>query len=302
MNTELEKVKVRIRALASKTVDVGCTEQEALSAMSMVGKLLSMYNLTMQECDVRESPCVEIKIPTNAARRGAIDWVTVPLADLFYGKVWFNNSHVSLPTGDDKIDAILRKTWKEVTKEERAYHLEWIGNGGKVQYKKQLAYSFYIQEQDAEVLKYLFEVIASAIDGEAKLFRKTEEYLGARVKKSAYTSFQRGMARRIGERLREIRDQNEEALRQAEEVRQAANKTEAERHATGMSSGTSLIVLKGQVIKDEFAKTDVSKRLRTVATHVRVRDYNAYGHGRAAGDKVNLNRPIAGGAKVAGYI
>jgi hypothetical protein len=54
---ELDRIKLKIKALAAKTVSNGCSEEEALSAMLGVGRLLSQYNLKMEECDVRKSPC-----------------------------------------------------------------------------------------------------------------------------------------------------------------------------------------------------------------------------------------------------
>src|SRR5262249_15499778 len=70
MSTELDRVKAKIHALATKTVDRGCSEDEEMSAMEKVGKLLEQYNLTMEECDVREEKCVSVKIPLRGARSG----------------------------------------------------------------------------------------------------------------------------------------------------------------------------------------------------------------------------------------
>ena len=41
MNVDLDKIKARIRALSAKTVENGCTEAEALSAIAVVGKLVN---------------------------------------------------------------------------------------------------------------------------------------------------------------------------------------------------------------------------------------------------------------------
>jgi Protein of unknown function (DUF2786) len=68
---ELHKIKVKIMALANKTTDRGCSEEEAMSAMEKIGKLLEAYDLTMEECDMREEKCVSVKIPLRGARSGA---------------------------------------------------------------------------------------------------------------------------------------------------------------------------------------------------------------------------------------
>jgi hypothetical protein len=57
--TELEKVKARIRALAARTVDRGCTEAEAIAAAQKVGELLEVYGLSMSEVELRQEACVQ---------------------------------------------------------------------------------------------------------------------------------------------------------------------------------------------------------------------------------------------------
>lgn len=53
--TDKSKIAARIRALREKTVANGCTEEEAASAAEMVAAMLAKYNLTVEECDVREN-------------------------------------------------------------------------------------------------------------------------------------------------------------------------------------------------------------------------------------------------------
>jgi hypothetical protein len=67
-NIELNKIKAKIKALASKTIDAGCTEHEASEAMAMVGRLLAQYNLSMSEIDVREQVCKTIYIKAKGQR------------------------------------------------------------------------------------------------------------------------------------------------------------------------------------------------------------------------------------------
>jgi hypothetical protein len=54
--TERETFAARIRALRAKTVENGCTEGEALSAADMLAKLLRLYNMTLDEAEIRASP------------------------------------------------------------------------------------------------------------------------------------------------------------------------------------------------------------------------------------------------------
>lgn len=50
-----KKLVERIRALKAKTIENGCTEEEAAAAAEMVAKLLERYNISAEECDVREN-------------------------------------------------------------------------------------------------------------------------------------------------------------------------------------------------------------------------------------------------------
>jgi hypothetical protein len=54
--TEREKIAGRIRALKAKTVEYGCTEDEAIAAAEKVAELLAAYNLTLDEVEMRASP------------------------------------------------------------------------------------------------------------------------------------------------------------------------------------------------------------------------------------------------------
>src|SRR4249920_3164345 len=93
MNTELDKIKLKIKALAAKTVANGCSEHEAMSAMLGVGRLLSQYNLKMEECDVRETKCKSIFIDLGRIRRHPIDSCITALANLVSAKCWFHRTY-----------------------------------------------------------------------------------------------------------------------------------------------------------------------------------------------------------------
>jgi hypothetical protein len=73
--TELAKVKARIRALAAKTVERGCSEAEAMAAAQKVGELLEVYGLSMNEVELREETCVQRTVVFNDPRRQAMGWL-----------------------------------------------------------------------------------------------------------------------------------------------------------------------------------------------------------------------------------
>lgn len=53
---ERQKIAARIRALLAKTVENGCTEDEAIAAAQKAAEMLARYNLTVDEVKLRESP------------------------------------------------------------------------------------------------------------------------------------------------------------------------------------------------------------------------------------------------------
>jgi hypothetical protein len=61
--------------------------------------------------------------------------------------------------------------------------------------------------------------------------------------------------------------------------------------AAQRSSGTALILVKHQVVEDAFRQTEI--RLVSAGSLSGVRMNGAFRQGLAAGDRVNLNRPVA---------
>ncbi|HEV7265222.1 MAG TPA: DUF2786 domain-containing protein [Falsiroseomonas sp.] len=73
--SELAKVKARIRALAARTVERGCSEAEALAAAAKVGELLEVYGLSMSEVELREEACIQRILVFDDPRRQAMGWL-----------------------------------------------------------------------------------------------------------------------------------------------------------------------------------------------------------------------------------
>ena len=55
--TDLDKLTARIQALRAKTIDNGCTEDEALTAAAKVAELLDRYDLSLSDVELRAEPC-----------------------------------------------------------------------------------------------------------------------------------------------------------------------------------------------------------------------------------------------------
>ena len=85
---DLDRVLQRIRALRDKTIDQGCSEQEALAAAAKVAELLDRYGLSLSEVEIKEQACESVGIDTDRRRRGAFDECIPSIGDFCDCKVW----------------------------------------------------------------------------------------------------------------------------------------------------------------------------------------------------------------------
>jgi hypothetical protein len=137
-------------------------------------------------------------------------------------------------------------------------------------------YVFFGFETDIALATYLFAVIDRAVTTETSAFKRSNrQFRGVRLRQAS-ASFQHGVVARVSERLDAMRRARDAAVR-------------SQRFA-----GTALVVVKHRVVEDAFRETDV-RLVRMSATGRRVIT-SAFRAGRAAGDRVNLNRPVHGGS------
>lgn len=87
---ELEKVKGRIRALAARTIDRGCSEAEALAAAQKVGELLEVYGLTMSEVELRQEACIQREVVITGPRLQAVSIIFMAVIRLTGARGWTN--------------------------------------------------------------------------------------------------------------------------------------------------------------------------------------------------------------------
>ncbi len=85
---ELARVIERIRALRAKTVDQGCTEQEALAAADKVAELLDRYGLSLGETDLRQQACLGVGIDSTRKRMGPLDDCVPAIAHFCDCRAW----------------------------------------------------------------------------------------------------------------------------------------------------------------------------------------------------------------------
>jgi hypothetical protein len=138
-------------------------------------------------------------------------------------------------------------------------------------------YVFFGFETDTALAVYLFAVIDRAVITETAAFKQLNPRLRGVRLRQASSSFQHGVVARVSERL--------DAMHRARDAAVRAQR----------STGTALILAKDRVVEDAFRETDV--RLVSMNATGRRVITTAFRAGWTAGDRVNLNRPLSGGAQ-----
>jgi hypothetical protein len=260
--SELIKIKRKIRALSAKVTDNGCTEGEAMLAMKKVGELLLQYNLTMDEVTLRQEPCITRTYTTEHKKRNVL-W------EVFYGlsKLCGVKIYMSRP-GKYSFDGI---TW-----------------------------SFFGLESDVDMAVYLADFLSKTEQTAACEFKRTDVYRTFEGHRhTIVANFKQAFGQRINMRLSDLADEAKAQEAQAAKYHQeqmAARMVnaspEAQTAAANATTGTALIcIAKAQFVNEEFVKR--GPKLRNVQSKSSMRhDAASRQAGWDAGGKVNLNRPI----------
>lgn len=85
---DLDRLKARIQALRAKTVENGCTEQEALAAAAKVAELLDQHDLSLTDVEIREEPCERAVVETYRRQRVPLDGCVNAIAAFCDCRVW----------------------------------------------------------------------------------------------------------------------------------------------------------------------------------------------------------------------
>ena len=138
----------------------------------------------------------------------------------------------------------------------------------------QAHYVFFGFDTDTRLAAYLFDVIARAMHNAVADFRAHSATRRSTLPRQAATSFQHGVAVRVAERLETLHTEREAAV------------------AAQRPTGNALTIVRHQVVEDAFQAVKI--RLRT-QRGLALRPDAAFRAGQAAGERVNLNRPVGRG-------
>lgn len=85
---DLDKLKARLAALRAKTVENGCTEDEALAAAAKVAELLDRHDLSLTDLELAQEVCQELSFEPTRKKRIPLDECVGAIADFCDCRVW----------------------------------------------------------------------------------------------------------------------------------------------------------------------------------------------------------------------
>ncbi len=265
-NKELASVKDRIKKLLARTVENGCTEAEALLAADKVADLLSTFNLSMSEIELREQTCETVVFRTKKTKTA-----------VYYS--W---------TGIAKLCGV--KPWRSVESENYAWKFFGLEQDANLA-------EYLCQLIETSLLTALAEFRESAVWTGYDGHRRT-------LTSNFIRGFGNRMNSRLislaDENARKEREYNKY---HAENSTMVGATDEAKVKAANATTGTAIISMeKSKIIDEEFKKLGMKLSSRKTQRTMRYNS-SANSAGSSAASKVNLSRPITGGKrKTSGYI
>lgn len=267
--SELVRIKRKIRALSALTLEKGASESEAMLAMKKVGELLTQYNLSMDEVSMREEPCVTKFYNTLRKKRNVL-WETFSGMQKLCGvKAWYGN--------------------------DRHNGMCWFYFGLESDVDMALYLSDFLTKT---------EKLKSELFRRSHIY---VNYAGH--KSIPLHNFRTAFGQRINERLHTLAREREAAEQKSAAYHADVMKErmldatpEAQVAAVEAKTGTALICLaKEKMIAEEFVKR--GPKLRMIKTQTNARYHGgAREAGNNAANNVNLTRPITGSIKTSGLL
>lgn len=256
MNTSEARTKMlqRVLNLRARAEDAGSSEAEMNTALTMAMKLMDAYNIEEAELAIAEASG-EIKLE-----------VITRVADT---RILKGTSHMH--------KVLLCLTGIAKFTETKCVYSK---NSGEV--------TFSGHRPDIELAEFLVGVIKDALDREFEGYKRRES---GRLGYGAKTSFQNAMATRVSRRLFDMASE-----RDSDRLSKKRDAQRLQIENASTASSTALVISeiaeqKAKEVNAEFNRAH--PRLRTVKTTLRSSNGNAFGAGRAAGDRVNLGRAIS---------
>jgi hypothetical protein len=234
MTTNRQKLLDKIKALLSKTVDNGCTEAEAMTALSMAQAMIDAHEITEDEINqTKQESAIRAEMKDMRDPHHIRALLCVRISEFTNTKVW------------------------------------------RSEYKSQkYKYNFVGLQSDVDFAMWLLETLTMFVQRELKsyIWNGGHTALEPSMKRRVINGFVHGCASRINQRLNELINQG------------AVNAS---------SNGNALVVVKNELIERKMKELGIQLRdTRNRGSRV---EPNAYGAGRAAGDRATFGRPVSQG-------
>lgn len=158
------------RKCAALAQTAGRTEEEALTAISLMNKILDKYNMSLDDVTVRQEGCEKLTFKTSIKTRekSHLGGVCTAIAALTSTKVWHKS--------------------------------------GRSSRDNPLEYVFFGRETDLEFVKFLYNTCSFACQLEAVVFKLERKIAGEKTLARHKQAFLFGMGDRLAKRIRELVD------------------------------------------------------------------------------------------------
>jgi hypothetical protein len=180
LESKKEKLIQKIKAIREKTLENGCTEQEAYIAAAMVEKLMNDYDISLTEVEVRGEEWDTLEIDTGKMVKGDLHHVIIAIGEFTDTKVWLSRKFV----GFDK----------------------------RGRRQTMVTYCFFGTQKDTEIAHFMYDMLQTAFKQEVKAYQKSKAYQeNPNHGRTKTVSFKLGMSNRLSYRLQEMKQKQQES-------------------------------------------------------------------------------------------
>jgi hypothetical protein len=166
MTDNRDLIARRIRALQTKTVENGCTEEEALIAAQKAGELMAQYRLTQSDIEIQTEPVEHREVDRRQREKQVSE------------------------------DSCLRGIQRYCSVK------AWLSLGWDEKGEKHRRLVLFGLRAASDLAEWLYKMIGSTIMAEAERFKaRTGGGHTVAARRQMALAFRRGMAARINERL-----------------------------------------------------------------------------------------------------
>ncbi|WP_183077943.1 DUF7168 domain-containing protein [Oceanibaculum indicum] len=173
------RILERIAHLRKRTVENGCTEEEALAAAAKIAELMARYDLSFSDVEMGAADCVREIV--CASDDDPISYCIPAIAYFSDTEVW------------------------QVGQDVPVYRTDARGHRVQVGWRRERVYNFFGLPHDVQIAIYIHGICVSAIERAVKRYRLSVALMRRILRDRATADFSVSMASELGTRLRQIK-------------------------------------------------------------------------------------------------